>query len=263
MLQPLTFLRWLACAALLAATAAQAQGSHPADSRRSGYEFMSPSTQALQKDDSQNPGMLWVQDGRALWQKNQGASNKACATCHGDAASSMKGVATRYPAFDGSLNRPVNLQQRINQCRVKHQQAQALPAQGPDSLGLESFVGLQSRGLPINPPPDERLAIHRAKGEQLFHQRMGQLNLSCAQCHNQLAGQRLGGSTIPQAHPTGYPQYRLEWQAVGALQRRLRNCMTGVRAQPYAWDAAEMLELELYLAQRAQGMVLETPGVRP
>lgn len=259
------FLCALLCTILLGGTALQAQpakNSAP-DSRRSGFEFMSPSTQALQKDDSQNPGMLWVQDGHALWQKNQGASNKACATCHGDAAQSMKGVAARYPAFDAALKRPVNLQQRINQCRVKHQRAEALPAQSNDLLGLASFVGLQSRGLPLAPPPDERLAPHRARGEQLFHQRIGQLNLSCAQCHNQLAGQRLGGSTIPQAHPTGYPQYRLEWQALGSLQRRLRNCMTGVRAQPYAWDAAEMLELELYLAQRAQGMALETPGVRP
>lgn len=259
------FLCALLCAILLGGTALQAQttkNSAP-DSRRSGFEFMSPSTQALQKDDSQNPAMLWVRDGHALWQKNQGASNKACATCHGDATQSMKGVAARYPAFDAALKRPVNLQQRINQCRVTHQRAEALPAQSNDLLGLASFVGLQSRGLPLAPPPDERLAPHRAKGEQLFHQRIGQLNLSCAQCHNQLAGQRLGGSTIPQAHPTGYPQYRLEWQALGSLQRRLRNCMTGVRAQPYAWDAAEMLELELYLAQRAQGMALETPGVRP
>jgi len=43
---------------------------------------------------------------------------------------------------------------------------------------------------------------------------------------------RRGGSVIPQAHPTGYPLYRLEWQAVGSLQRRLRNCMIGVRAEP-------------------------------
>lgn len=259
------FLLTLLCCVLQASTAAQAQttASSSTDARRSGYAFMSPSTQALQNDDTQNPGMLWVQDGRALWQKNQGATNKACATCHGDAAQSMKGVAARYPAFDATLKRPLNLQQRINQCRIKYQQAEPLAVQNSDLLGLETYVGLQSRGLPIQPPQDDRLTPHRARGEQIFNQRMGQLNLSCAQCHNTLAGQRLGGSTIPQAHPTAYPQYRLEWQTLGSLQRRLRNCMSGVRAQPYAYDTIEMLELELYLAQRAQGLPLESPGVRP
>jgi L-cysteine S-thiosulfotransferase len=68
---------------------------------------------------------------------------------------------------------------------------------------------------------------------------------------------------IPQAHPTGYPLYRLEWQSLGSLQRRLRNCLTGMRAVPYAYGAQEMTELELFLARRARGLTLETPAVRP
>ena len=68
---------------------------------------------------------------------------------------------------------------------------------------------------------------------------------------------------IPQAHPTGYPIYRLEWQGMGTLERRLRNCITGIRAEPFPPGAAEWVELELYLAERARGMPLETPAVRP
>ena len=74
-------------------------------------------------------------------------------------------------------------------------------------------------------------------GRALFEQRMGQLDLSCAHCHDAAAGRRLGGSPIPQAHPTGYPIYRLEWQGLGSLQRRLRDCLSGVRAEPFAWGA--------------------------
>jgi L-cysteine S-thiosulfotransferase len=257
--------RALLCAGVLACTVALAQtgAAPPPDPRRSGFEFMSPATQALQTDDSQNPAMLWVQDGQALWQKSAGSSNLSCAACHRDASKTMQGVAARYPDFDSKLGRPITLAQRINQCRVDKQSAQPLAGQSSDLLGLEAYVALQSRGQPIAPPADERLAPYRARGQQLYNQRMGQLNLSCAQCHDQLAGQRLGASSIPQAHPTAYPQYRLEWQAVGSLQRRLRGCMTGVRAQPFAYDAPEMLEIELYLAQRASGMKLETPGVRP
>jgi sulfur-oxidizing protein SoxA len=50
---------------------------------------------------------------------------------------------------------------------------------------------------------------------------------------------------------------------MGSLQRRLRNCMSGVRAAPFAFGSEELLGLELYLAQRAAGMPLETPAVRP
>jgi sulfur-oxidizing protein SoxA len=57
--------------------------------------------------------------------------------------------------------------------------------------------------------------------------------------------------------------YRLEWQSLGSLQRRLRNCMIGTRAQPYGYDAPELVELELYLMSRARGMPVETPAVRP
>ena len=92
---------------------------------------------------------------------------------------------------------------------------------------------------------------------------MGQLNLSCAQCHDRLAGQRLAGSTIPQAHPNGYPLYRLEWQGMGSLYRRLRNCLTGVRAEPFPPDSPELVTLSLYLAWRANGLKVETPAVRP
>ncbi len=222
---------------------------------------MAASTQAMQKDDTLNPGMLWVKDGEALWQMPASQSQKSCASCH--TPSSMKGVAARYPAFDDQLLRPVTLSQRINQCRQKHQQVEPLRFESQDLLSLESYVAHQSRGMPVAPPDDMRLDSYRQQGQQRYAQRMGQLNLSCAQCHDSNAGGRLGSSQIPQAHPTGYPVYRLEWQALGSLQRRLRNCMTGVRAEPFAYGSQAFVELELHLAVRAKGMPVEAPGVRP
>ncbi len=261
-------LRWLAAflSLWLLTTAVTAQISTTqasSDPRRSGFDFMGPSTQAMQKDDSLNPGMLWVGAGEALWNRPAGQRDKACASCHAAASSSMRGVAARYPSFDQLLGKPVTLAQRINQCRQQHQQAEPLQFESADLLNLETHVAHQSRDMPMAPPDDARLKPFREAGEKRFMQRMGQLGLSCAQCHDANAGKRLGGSTIPQAHHTGYPLYRLEWQAVGSLQRRLRNCMSGVRAEPFAYGAQELVELELYLSTRAKGMPMETPGVRP
>jgi sulfur-oxidizing protein SoxA len=235
----------------------------PSAERRSGYSFMAPDTKAMQDDFSANPGMLWVLDGEALWNRKVGGADKACADCHNDAPTSMKGVAARYPAFDKALGRPVDLEQRINLCRANHQQASPLAYESRDLLALTAFVAQQSRDLPIETGSDPQLAPFVAKGRELFMQRQGQLNLGCTNCHVDAWDKRLAGSAITQGHPTGYPIYRLEWQSLGSLQRRLRSCITGIRAQAYDYGAPELVELELYLMSRAHGMPVETPAVRP
>lgn len=231
--------------------------------RRSGLDDMSPALQAMQRQDSQNPAMLAVQDGAALWAASQGAGVRSCQDCHGDAPISMRGVAARYPAWDVTTQQALNLAGRINACRQRHQRQAMLPPDHPDALGLAAFLGLQSRGLPVSPLEDARLAGLREQGRALWHLRQGQLNLSCAQCHDQRAGQRLGGALIPEAHANGYPTYRLEWQGLGSLQRRLHGCVAGVRAEPYGPDASEWLALEAWMAMRDHGMPVETPAVRP
>src|SRR3982074_3217008 len=159
-------------------TSAELQTRPQTDQRRSGSEFMSPSTQAMQRDDTQNPGMLWVQDGETLWNRKVGQSDKSCASCHGAASASMRGGATRYPAFDAQRQRQMNLTQRINKCRQKNQQAEPLRAESQELLSIESYVAYQSRGMPATPPEDARLEPFRARGLQRFRQRIGQLNLS-------------------------------------------------------------------------------------
>jgi sulfur-oxidizing protein SoxA len=234
----------------------------PAD-RRSAYADMSRETKAMQADDTANPGMLVVLDGEALWNRKVGAANSSCADCHGDATQSMKGVAARYPAFDANSGKPVDLEERINLERTEHQQAPPLRFENDELLALSAYVAHQSRGAPIAPPNDERLAPFATAGRDFFNKRQGQLNLSCALCHDDNWGKRLAGNIVPQGHPTGYPLYRLEWQSVGSLQRRLRNCISGMRAEVPDYGAPEYVNLELFLMQRARGMPMESPAVRP
>jgi sulfur-oxidizing protein SoxA len=231
--------------------------------KRSGFDFMSPQTQAMQSEETSNPGMLWVADGERLWATPAGAAGKSCASCHDDAKTSMRGVAARYPAFDEATKRPIDLMSRINQCRTKRQSAASLTYQSDELLALAAYVAYQSKGMPIAPPTDARLQPFRESGRAWFERRLGQLQLSCASCHDDRWGARLGSSVIPQAHPTGYPLYRLEWQTVGSLQRRLRGCLVGVRAQPFDFGAPEYVDIELFLMERARGLNMETPAVRP
>jgi L-cysteine S-thiosulfotransferase len=235
----------------------------PMSQRKSGYDFMARATQAMQDDDTANPGMLSVLEGASLWNRKAGLADKSCADCHGDARTGMKGVAARYPAFSAAHGRPINLEQRINICRTDRQQSKPLPYESKDLLALTAFVARQSRGQPITLAEDDNTRRHIESGRARFTRRQGQLNLSCAQCHDDNWSGRLAGNPLTQGQPTGYPIYRLEWQSLGSLQRRLRNCLTGMRAEAPALGAPELVDLELYLMWRARGLPIEAPAVRP
>lgn len=229
--------------------------------QQSSYELMSAENKAMQDDPSLNPAMFWVGDGETLWHQKMGSQNKSCSSCHSDAKQSMHGVATQFPkVIKGKLQ---TLEGQINQCRVGAQGTSPLAYESKDLLALTAFVAFQSKGMPISISETPANAPFLKKGRQTFNERMGQLNLSCAQCHEDRAGLKLGGSLIPQGHPNAYPIYRLEWQTLGSVQRRLRNCMSGVRAQQFEYGSPEMAHLELFLMWRARGLPLESPGVRP
>jgi len=250
--------RMVVALAVLAAIGAAAIAAD----KRSGYQDASPQTRAIQDDDDANPAFLWVKRGEAMWSEAVGSAGKSCADCHGPPGS-LRGVAARQPAYDAAARRPLTLEQRVNRCRTERQGTTALAPESDDLLSITALIGLQSRGLPMQVAVDGPMRPFLDSGKALFTARQGQLNLSCAQCHDERAGKRLAGSVIPQGHSNGYPLYRLEWQSIGSLNRRLRNCLTGIRAETYAPGSPELVDLELYLAWRASGLPVETPAVRP
>jgi sulfur-oxidizing protein SoxA len=237
-------------------------GSLRAEPLTSGADFQSERIQAQQRDEAANPGMLWVEEGARLWAEPQGTAGRSCASCHGDAATSMKGVAARYPAVDPKSGRLINVEGRINLCRTVHQQAEPLAYESDALLGLTAFVARHSLGLPIKVETGGAAASFHEAGRAFYHRRQGQINLSCAQCHDDNAGRSLRGDTISHGLGNGYPAYRLEWQTLGSLHRRLRACSLGVRAVQYDYGSQDYLNLELYLAGRAESVAIETPAIR-
>jgi L-cysteine S-thiosulfotransferase len=229
---------------------------------KSGIEYASAEIRALQADDAANPGMLWVTRGEILWNEIAGKAEKSCAQCHDAAAVSMKAVATRYPKIEERSASLINLEGRINLCRVEQQRAASLRYESAELLALTAYVAHQSRGLAKRISIDEKTRTPFTRGAALYQRRMGQMNLACAHCHDQNAGKTLLAEKISEGHPNAYPIYRLEWQGAGSLHRRFRSCLVGVRAEPFAPGSEEYLALELYLAWRAGGLTVETPGVR-
>jgi len=248
--------------ALLAFPALAQQRAIPLTELKSGSSFLGADLRSLQSDDFANPGTLWLERGEKLWSAPAGTKNQSCAGCHQDAKTSMRGVAARYPKVDAESGRLLDLEGRINLCRTRRIGAGPFRYESEELLALTAYVARQSRGMPLNVSIEGAARSHFDAGEKAYRLRRGQMNLSCAHCHEANWGKRLLSETISQGHPNGYPVYRMEWQTLGSLERRLRACLSGIRAEMLPYGAPEYLDLELYLAWRAQGLPVETPGVR-
>lgn len=260
LLSPLHNVCAICCAVFM--VPAFAQQTNTTTKPKSGVEFASADIRAMQSDDFANPGMLWVARGEKMWNAPAGRGNKSCASCHQDASSSMKGIAARYPRIDAASGKLVNMEGRINGCRERKQNADPLQHESEELLALTAYVSHQSRGMPLAVVADAAHRPHLERGRETYYRRQGQMNLACTHCHEQNAGRKLLAETISEGHGNAYPAYRLEWQAAGSLHRRLRACYYGVRAVMPAFGSDELLDLELYLARRATGLTVETPGVR-
>ncbi len=233
----------------------------PLEPLQSGSAFLTPETRALQNDAFANPGLLWVDQGQALFHRAQG-ERASCAACHGDGGAALIGAAASFPQWDAQAAKPMNLEQRINACRERHQGLAPLAYESDDLLALTAYVARLSHGAPLAVELTPDLQPAYDEGRRYFTTRRGQFNISCTQCHDDHWGRRLRGDTISQGHGNGFPAYRLEWENLGSLHRRFHDCDAGVRAAPQPLGSDAYVALELFLAVRASGLPMETPAVR-
>ena len=230
--------------------------------KHSGYVLASPATRAMEDDDFQNPGMLWVETGKQLWSKADGANGKSCHSCHGDAAKSMKGIATTYPKFNGRLGKVIDMEQRINACRVNAMQAKPYPWESHELLALTAYIKNLSRGMPMNVSVSGPAAPSFEKGKALFLAPHGPRGLSCASCHGSVEASAKPAATQNQGQTNGFPTYSLARQTLVSVQQQLQACETHLGVPPHPLGSSDDIDLEFYLAWRGNGLPIETPAVR-
>ena len=251
------FLAWVVIAVLPAA-AQEPTRPHPL---LPASTFLNAEARHMQSDDFANPGLLWVERGEKLWSEPRGSANMSCASCHGDARESMKTAAARHPRYYEGLG-VLDLEGRIKACVVKNQGAPDLPWESQDLLSLSAYVARQAKGARVDVPIEGPIRAAYERGKHIYFERQGQLNLSCTSCHDANWGKTLLAERISQGHPADWPAYRIDWQTLGSLQRRLRACYFGVRAELPPLGDPDLIALEVYLAARAKGLELSPPGVR-
>ena len=240
-------------------------GSEPPEpppfSPRSGYEFARPETRAIQDDEFANPGLFWIERGAELWTVSVGDGERSCHSCHG-AATAMAGVAATYPKIDEGTGRLVNLEQRINLCRTRHMDVQPYLPESDPLLSLSTYVTRQSAGETLRVRVDGPARAWFERGRELYRERVGQMNVACTQCHDQRVGHRLRAERISQGQINGFPAYLLRWGTVSSAHRRFQFCNEQARAEPLPIGSDDYNALQLYVAWRGTGLLVEAPAVR-
>lgn len=239
------------------------QESLPFDMARSGWHYRTLETRALEADSFENPGMLFVERGEELWETVDGEAGKSCASCHDDASESMAGVGARYPVWDEQTQRPINLELRVNRCREAQMQAEPYKFDHADQKALVTFIKHQSLGMPLHVDISEGdMRKWWEMGEELYYKRTGQLNLSCATCHENYNGVYIRADHLSQGQINGFPTYRLKQSNMVSLHNRFRGCIRDTRAEYPAAFSDDLMALEVYVSWRGEGLAIETPAVR-
>lgn len=234
---------------------------HPLSEIISGWRFRADETQALETDDFENPAFVYVGRGEDLWETADGSSGKSCADCHGD-VSSMEGLRAQMPRWNEAAGEPWALEDWINWSRTEHQGGDEWKWESDEMLAMTALISLQSRGMPVDVTIDGPMQEWFEKGKELYYTRVGQLDMACANCHEDNYGNMIRADHLSQGQSNGFPTYRLKWQGLGSLHRRFKGCMENIRATPYERGSDEFTALELYLAWRGQGLSVEAPSVR-
>ncbi|MDJ0825986.1 MAG: sulfur oxidation c-type cytochrome SoxA [Rhodobacter sp.] len=241
-------------------TAAPAHLQDVLDTIYSGWRFRTDETQALQIDDFENPAMIFVDQALDLFNTVDGTEGKSCASCHENGPEQFAGLSASMPkVIDGKLT---TMEDLLNGHRAAAMGAEPWKWSGANMQAMVALIGLQSRGMPMDVAIDGEAAPFWEKGKEMYYTRYGQLELSCANCHEDSYGMMIRADHLSQGQINGFPTYRLKQAKLISRHNRFRGCIRDTRAHTFAEGSDEFRALELYVASRSNGLSVETPAVR-
>ncbi|ALG90689.1 MULTISPECIES: sulfur oxidation c-type cytochrome SoxA [Actibacterium] len=231
------------------------------DEIRSGWTFRSDETQALQMDDFDNPGMIFVDQGLDTWNEVDGSEGKSCASCH-DGPESLAGLRAAMPKYNEAAGEVWTMEMYINDCRENRMGAEKWGWNSNPMVNTTALISLQSRGMPVDVKIDGPAQETWEKGKEIYYTRYGQLELSCANCHEDNYDNLIRADHLSQGQINGFPAYRLKNAKLNSIHNRFKGCIRDTRAETFKEGSAEFIALELYVASRGNGLSVEGPSVR-
>lgn len=227
----------------------------------SGWVYRSDETQAIQMDDFENPGMLWVEQARDDFNTVSGTEGNSCASCH-DTPESLRGVRATYPQWDEEHGTVQTVEMQIDECVTERMGDESWGYNSGRTINMSALIASVSRGLPVNVAIDGPAAETWELGREIYYTRYGQLELACANCHEDNYGNMIRADHLSQGQINGFPVYRLKNSKLNSVHSRFRGCIRDTRAETFSAGSEEFIALELYVASRGNGLSVEGPSVR-
>ncbi|MAQ46505.1 MAG: sulfur oxidation c-type cytochrome SoxA [Confluentimicrobium sp.] len=227
----------------------------------SGWVYRSDETQELQMDDFDNPGMIFVDQARDMWASADGEAGESCASCHNE-PEEMAGVKPVYPKWNEEAGEVRTLEMQINACREERMQAEPWGYTSGDMVNMVALISSVSRGMPVDVAIDGPAQSTWEQGKEIYYTRYGQLELACANCHEDNYGNMIRADHLSQGQVNGFPVYRLKNAKLNAVHSRFKGCVRDTRAETFAEGSPEFVALELYVTSRGNGLSVEGPSVR-
>lgn len=201
-----------------------------------------------------------VDAGAAMWE-TAFANGNTYATCFGDDVSAVR---ARYPMYDAEKDTVRTLEGDINACRTANGEEPLKWKKGAIA-SLSAYIAYEGRGNKVNVDvSDPGAKAWYARGKKHFYAKRGQLNLSCADCHQYSSGSYVRADRLSPAlgHVTHFPVYRSKWGNLGTLHRRYGGCNKQVRFKPFKAQSDEYKALEFFHAYMSNGLEWNGPGAR-
>lgn len=227
----------------------------------SGWRFREGTTRSMQQDDFDNPGMLFVDQGLDSFETVEGTEDKSCASCH-DGPASLSNVRATTPKVSPDGSELWSMENFVNNCRTTRMGAEEWKWNSDSMKNMTALLAFEGRGAPMSVAIDGAAAPYWEQGKEMYYTRFGQLELSCANCHEDNAGNMIRADHLSQGQVNAFPAYRLKDTALVSVHQRFVGCVRDTRAETFAPGSEEFRALELYVASRGQGLSVEGPSVR-
>jgi sulfur-oxidizing protein SoxA len=267
-LSPIQFQRYLTCVALVFFTL-NTQAQSTADEIAKYREMIADG----------NPSELYEMAGEELWKKPAGPKNATLEKCDlGMGPGVVGGAAARLPKYFKDTNRVQDLESRLMTCM---ETLQGISAQsvidakfgvGPkkDMDAIVAYVVTHSKGNKVNVSikhPKEKMMYEM--GKRAFNFQGGPYDFSCASCHS-IPGRRIRLQDLPDITTAegaisgwGYwPAYRVSSGQFWSMQQRINDCLRQQRFPYPIYGSDFTIALSMYMAQNANGGIIQTPGLK-
>ena len=174
----------------------------------------------------------------------------------------MAGVKAVYPKWNEAAGEVRSLDMQINDCRTTRMGAEPWKLTKGKMTAMNALITLQSRGMPVNVAIDGPVQSMWERGKEMYYTKTGQLEMSCANCHEDHYDNYIRADHLSQGQINGFPVYRLKNAKLNAVHARFKGCVRDTRAETYKPGSEDFLALELYVASRGNGLSVEGPSIR-